>query len=104
MRWLLDTHVALWLLTNSSKLPENVVNVLRRQENELFVSVASIWEVAIKHFSRPEDILMSEVEYADYCEEAGFRLLPSKLSIFSPCGRWCGRMLRPSIMIHSTES
>ena len=76
MRFLLDTHIALWWLTGSEKLPSGGVTFLERHDSELFVSVASLWEVAIKHLSRPEDISMSEVEYAKYCETARFRILP----------------------------
>lgn len=60
MKFLLDTHIALWWLTGSEKLPAGVVTFLEKRDNELFVSVASIWEVAIKHLSRPEDISLSE--------------------------------------------
>lgn len=76
MKFLLDTHIALWWLTGSEKLPAGVVMFLEKRDNELFVSVASIWEVAIKHLSRPEDISLSEYKFAKYCETAGFKILP----------------------------
>ena len=47
MRVLLDTHVFLWAATDSRKLKQAVRNVLR-QASEIYVSAASIWEVAIK--------------------------------------------------------
>ncbi|MCP5522815.1 MAG: type II toxin-antitoxin system VapC family toxin [Verrucomicrobiales bacterium] len=49
MRILLDTHVWLWWLSEPERLPERVASELRRSRNELFLSVASSWEIAIKH-------------------------------------------------------
>ena len=48
MRLLLDTHVMLWALLRSRELAKNAANALRSAENDVFVSAASAWEVAIK--------------------------------------------------------
>jgi len=49
MRLLLDTHVALWLLN----VPENLSSVanllLSDNNNELYISIVSAWEIAIKN-------------------------------------------------------
>ena len=52
MRLLLDTHTFLWLVEGSPKLSAAAQNGLADPANELFLSVASIWELAIKT-SRP---------------------------------------------------
>ena len=49
MRLLLDTHVFLWYIAADPRLPAIVEAALREASNELFVSVASIWEATIKH-------------------------------------------------------
>ena len=49
MRLLLDTHIALWAVTDSPKLPARARALIVAPENDLFVSVASVWEIAIKH-------------------------------------------------------
>ena len=46
-RYLLDTHVVLWLATDPSKLSEKVVEILTSNAAKS-ISVASAWEVAIK--------------------------------------------------------
>ena len=47
MRLLLDTHIFLWYLTASRKLPKSVFNRIALADM-VFISAASIWEAAIK--------------------------------------------------------
>jgi PIN domain nuclease of toxin-antitoxin system len=48
MRVLLDTHVFLWYVTADARLPNAFADVIRNPTNEVFLSVASIWEAVIK--------------------------------------------------------
>jgi PIN domain nuclease of toxin-antitoxin system len=48
MRLLLDTHVFLWSKANDLRMSANAWSMLRDPANELFMSVVSIAEVAIK--------------------------------------------------------
>lgn len=48
MRLILDTHAFLWWIVDSPQLPSRVRDVMRNPANELFLSVASAWEIAIK--------------------------------------------------------
>lgn len=48
MRLLLDTHVLLWCLADDPTLPENIRNTVVDSSNNVFVSAASGWEIAIK--------------------------------------------------------
>jgi PIN domain nuclease of toxin-antitoxin system len=48
MRLLLDTHFVVWVSVEPSRVPEAAVPILNEPEAELWFSVASIWEVAIK--------------------------------------------------------
>ena len=49
MRLLLDTHVFLWYITDDPKLPVSFAGAIRNLTNEVYLSVASIWEAVIKH-------------------------------------------------------
>ncbi len=49
MRFLLDTHLLLWLAGEPHKLPVSVVQIVEQPENEINFSAASLWEVAIKN-------------------------------------------------------
>jgi PIN domain nuclease of toxin-antitoxin system len=48
MRLLLDTHVLIWWTLTPDKLSERVTTLLGNRDNELFLSVASVWEMQIK--------------------------------------------------------
>ena len=48
MRLLLDTHVLLWSLAASRKLPPAARRLLVDPRNTILYSAASVWEIAIK--------------------------------------------------------
>ena len=45
--YLLDTHVLIWALFDSEKLPDEVRKLLN--ENSRCISIVSLWEMAIKN-------------------------------------------------------
>lgn len=49
MKLLLDTHVFLWVIAEVSRLPPRVRDAVASGENEVALSVASIWECVIKY-------------------------------------------------------
>ncbi len=49
MRLLLDTHVWLWLQTEPDRLGPTTLGMLADTGNELLLSAASSWEIAIKY-------------------------------------------------------
>ncbi len=48
MRLLLDTHAFLWYITADPKLPETFRASIPDPANEVYLSVASVWETVIK--------------------------------------------------------
>lgn len=48
MKVLLDTHTLIWWDSDSSKLPSQVFSLIEDENNQVFVSVVSIWEIQIK--------------------------------------------------------
>ena len=48
MKLLLDTHVFLWAIDQPGRLSKKVKKALLDERNQLFVSVASIWEIRLK--------------------------------------------------------
>ncbi len=47
MPLLLDTQIVIWLQSESSKLPQNVLGIIL-SEPDLYFSKVSVWEIAIK--------------------------------------------------------
>ena len=83
-RLLLDTHVVLWWLQGSDRLKDSVVVLLKDATNEVFVSAASVWEIAIKQglgkLEAPDDLL-------DLIEQSGFEALSISSSHAEQAGR-----------------
>ncbi len=48
MRLLLDTHAFLWYILGGLRLSAQACSLLQNPANELFLSIASAWEVGIK--------------------------------------------------------
>jgi PIN domain nuclease of toxin-antitoxin system len=49
MRLLLDTCTFLWTLSGGPELPPHIAAMVRDAENDVFLSAASAWEIALKH-------------------------------------------------------
>ena len=77
MRLLLDTHALVWALSDPKKLSAAVRQALENPAHEIFVSVASAWELAIKNALGK--IRFPFEELAHELAEAGFELLPVRL-------------------------
>lgn len=73
MRLLLDTHVFIWCVSGSPRLDRSSRQYLLQAE-EVHVSAASIWEIAIK--SRLKKIEGDPREFADAIRASGFTELP----------------------------
>jgi PIN domain nuclease of toxin-antitoxin system len=48
MRLLLDTHIFMWLRSEEDKVSENALAACRNRNNDLLLSLASVWEMQIK--------------------------------------------------------
>ncbi len=76
MSYLLDTHILLWALDDSRRLPENHRRIINSAPL-LMVSMASMWEIAIKRslnkLDAPEDLASGVVG-------AGFDFLDIRLA------------------------
>lgn len=73
MRLLLDTHLVLWAMQDSSQLSTEARRHLRAAE-AVYVSAASLWEIAIKASVGKLSIDSGELE--EKLSQAGFLPLP----------------------------
>lgn len=48
MNVLLDTHTLLWFISGDERTSQNARNIIESDSTKLFVSIASLWEIAIK--------------------------------------------------------
>ena len=76
MRLLLDTHVAIWALTAPERLTAGGRDLISDPGNTIFVSAASMWEIAIKRaLGRVRAPALSASEATASFGLAGFLLL-----------------------------
>jgi PIN domain nuclease of toxin-antitoxin system len=48
MKYLLDTHALIWFLEGDSQLSSKAKNIIVSTDNQILISIASLWEMAIK--------------------------------------------------------
>lgn len=72
--YLLDTHALLWYLRNSPELSKKALKIINT-EDEIFVSVASLWEIAIKNSIGKLDLEFSIEEIENLCNEKDIMIL-----------------------------
>jgi PIN domain nuclease of toxin-antitoxin system len=49
MRLLLDTHIFPWFISGDAQLPIDWREGIRDADNEVYLSVVSLWEALVKH-------------------------------------------------------
>ena len=68
MKYLLDTHAALWLFEGNERLSQTAQDIIYDTENEIYVNIVSVWEVAVKvslnklDFDGGSDAFLSAIE------------------------------------------
>lgn len=48
MQYLIDTHVFLWFISNAKELSRTAKTLIADGNNEIFISIAALWEISIK--------------------------------------------------------
>ena len=79
MNILLDTHIAVWAMVDHSKLTKDCIDEITNLNNNIYVSLISVWEVAIKNAKHGyEKMPIDESLFIKYCEELEFSILDIK--------------------------
>ena len=47
-KYLLDTHIFLWWMSDAEQLSQEVFDIISNGSNQIYISSATIWEIAIK--------------------------------------------------------
>jgi len=74
---LLDTHALIWWLIEDPRLSTTAQKVISAEENQVFVSSASAWEIATKHrLGKLPEIGDLIDKFATYLRKERFEQLP----------------------------
>jgi len=83
MKVLLDTHTFLWFIAGDTKLSQTARDSIENLENQRFLSMASLWEIAIKTNLGKLDVIAKDETFAEFFAEQTRRnmieLLPISL-------------------------
>lgn len=80
MRLLLDTHALLWWRADDPRLPGKIDRLIVDPENEVFFSVVSLWEMAIKRNLGKLEFAGALTDFAATLREnQGFTFLPLEI-------------------------
>jgi PIN domain nuclease of toxin-antitoxin system len=73
---LLDTHVALWAISDHPRLSKKARALIESPRSSVWISAATVWEIAIKHGLRRGDMPVSGQDALRYFQASGYRFLP----------------------------
>jgi len=76
MNYLIDTHTFIWSIAHTGKLSKSANEIIINNENSIFVSVLSFWEIALKVSMKKftlEGITLSEIPKS--AQEMNFQIL-----------------------------
>lgn len=76
MKLLLDTQVLFWWFSEPAKISRKASYLLQDAENQVLISAATAWELAIKSAVGKLDALPLALDLPRYLEEEGFTELP----------------------------
>ena len=73
---ILDSHALYWFAEDDPKMPPRVKDIIEDEQTEVWVSVVSIWELAIKAANgKLELAAQPEIYFSDLLKKNGFSLL-----------------------------
>lgn len=75
-QFLLDTHALLWLVQGSDQLPVSTLALIEDVDSDLYVSVASIWEAAIKQSLGKLQLKIALPDIVDALQTSEITILP----------------------------
>ncbi len=73
---LLDTHTFIWFINGDNELSRNARELIEADDSVNFISIASIWEIAIKISLGKLQLNTSFEEIDRQIDNNGFHLLP----------------------------
>ena len=81
MMYLLDTCAFIWYLEGSKKLSPKAASILDKSP-DIFLSLATLWEIAIKKTIKKLDLSLTTAELLAICERAEIRTVPISAKYF----------------------
>lgn len=76
MKYLIDTHILIWLAVSPDSISKNILKIVENPSNDIYVSTVSLWEIAIKLSIKKLDLQGLEIlDLVQICQEQGIKIV-----------------------------
>jgi len=75
MNYLIDTHILLWYMIGDKRVAKETQSIIENRNNSVYVSNASLWEIAIKMSIGKLKLNGSLKNLEKYLVDMGFKIL-----------------------------
>ncbi|MEM7548606.1 MAG: type II toxin-antitoxin system VapC family toxin [Bacteroidota bacterium] len=75
MKYLIDTHILLWYILGDKRLKPKYIHLIDNDQNGIFISSVSIWEIALKLSIGKLKLTTNFKELIHYLDENDFKIL-----------------------------
>ena len=76
MNILLDTHIAVWAITDDTRLSMRAREIILDPDNSIYINAVSTLEINNKRKSKKNNLEFTTDEFIENCESAGYIQLP----------------------------
>ncbi len=76
MKYLIDTHIFIWFVENLPSLRQSIKTLIEDENNQIFISIASLWEISIKTSINKLQINRRFDEIIDVLNDNSIEILP----------------------------
>lgn len=78
MKYLIDTHVLIWLFNGDNVISSKVLEIIKNPKSNLYISIISFWEISIKISLGKLNISYSTKELIKETIDSGIKILNLK--------------------------
>jgi PIN domain nuclease of toxin-antitoxin system len=76
MKYLIDTHIFIWFIQNSANLKQTARSLIEDPNNEIFISIASLWGISIKNSIGKLHLAKGFGAMSNYLSDNSIEILP----------------------------
>lgn len=81
MKYLIDTHILIWLALSPEKISEKLLQIIENPLNEIYISTINLWEIAIKLSVKKLDMQNLEIDdLIEICHEQDIKIVELPIS------------------------
>ena len=84
MNLLLDSHILLWFILDDKKLKPSIKKEIENLDNKCYVSMASLWEIAIKKSIRKIILKHKLPDFVSLINNSGINIIHVELNHIYP--------------------